>query len=169
MCSHHVSETGAKISSSLQAFSSPHRLPAETTNILLTNSRQFICQIFYSNCFLLLAEYAKEQQYHAPLYLLTAISRDNEQIQIFITMLVCTAAPSYFLYLAIVITRTRRLTLDKSSYLGPVLQKYSSVEMVGTVYHCPVGRGLNTCYVSTILSSNDYPCSGGIEMKSIFK
>jgi len=41
---------------------------------------KFICQIFYSNCFLLLAEYAKEQQYHAPLYLLTAISRDNEQI-----------------------------------------------------------------------------------------
>ena len=38
-------------------------------------------------------------------------------------MLVCTAAPSYFLYLAIVITRTRRLTLDKSSYLGPALQK----------------------------------------------
>lgn len=143
-----VSETGAKIASSLQAFSSPHRLPAETTNTLLTNSQQFICQIFYSNCCLLLAEYAKEQSYHAPLYLPTAISRDNEQIQIFIRMLVCIATHSYFLYLAIVISRTRRLTLDKSSYLGPVLQKYSSVEMVGTVYHCSVGRRLNTCYVS---------------------
>lgn len=38
-------------------------------------------------------------------------------------MLVCTADPIYFLHLAIVITRTRRLTLDKSIYLGPVLQK----------------------------------------------
>lgn len=33
---------------------------------LLTNSQQFICQIFYSNCSLLLAKYAKEQQYPVP-------------------------------------------------------------------------------------------------------
>lgn len=78
-------------------------------------------------------------------------------------MLVCTAEPIYLLYLAVVITRTRRLTLDKSIYLGPVLQKYSSVEMVGTVYHRPIGRGLKAHYVSATQSNDDYPCSGGIE------
>lgn len=54
-------------------------------------------------------------------------------------MLVCTADPVYCLYLAIVITGMRRLTLDKKFYLGPVA-KYSYIEMEGIVYYYPVGR-----------------------------
>lgn len=45
-----------------------------------------------------------------------------------------------FLYLAIVITRIGRWTLDKRIYLSSVFQRHSFVEMVGTASHCPGER-----------------------------
>lgn len=66
----------------------------------------------------------KNSNIPSPLYLLSAVSRDNEQIQIFITVLVCTVDTVYLLYLAIVATATGRLTPDKSVYLGPVAETF---------------------------------------------